>query len=88
MNKNDFAFLVLLAVVVVFGFYKVQDRQDVVVYPTTQPAVESPIVLPTWTPLYSSPTPQAAEFRGGFVAPTPPGNVGTHNPGRSDKRTP
>lgn len=101
MNKNDFVFLVLLATIAVYGFYKIQERLDVVVHVTTQPAtqpavqeiVESTAILPTWTPFYSSPTlePQPTDLpaiRGGFPAPTPSGNIGTHNPGRSDKRTP
>lgn len=95
MNKNDFVFLVLLATIAVYGFYKIQERLDVVVHVTTQPAVqeivESTAILPT--PFYSSPTlePQPTDLpaiRGGFPAPTPSGNIGTHNPGRSDKRTP
>lgn len=74
----------------------IQDQPPVIIVPVTPiPPLNqhTPLSIEaTWTPFYVAPTnpplPTDIPARGGFEAPTPAGDIGVHNPGRTDQRSP
>lgn len=97
MNIKSLLLFVALVVAGLWAYTSWVDSKVIVTSPTPTYTIilegtqQSPSIMePTWTPFYVLPTitPEVIQVRVRSTADVPTGQVGSHNPGRSDSRTP